>query len=121
MRPADGDLVVQEWDDAARLEKAVEKLAAERSEIATLNLWKRVIGASAFAAVAASLAIAGLASAAGPGPFVVGLFLVNSIVVMRACLIDEIEQEIARRRLRASQWADDARERLESTDWLLVP
>lgn len=90
-----------ELHDVEALEAAVEKLAAERSEVSELTWWRRFTSVSTGGAIAALGGLAlynalwSMAAAeAGSAITLVGLM----VVLARRVLLDEADQQIRRHR-----------------------
>lgn len=119
--PRAGDPDALEGNDLRDLECAVERLAAEAATLRRVTTTRSVVATGVLAVLFASIATCAVACHSLAGGLVVALYLGNSLILIRACLLDVLDQERARQAAVTDRWVRDVQDRLQRTDRLLAP
>lgn len=115
--PRDDPSAVEEWDDASCLARAVERLDAERRDLRELGNVRRCVTTS----TGLALAFLGAITLSALVPTLEPLMAAVMVGLLRGAIVEGIDQEIADRQVRVGERLKELSDRLERSDWLLLP
>lgn len=113
--PREPEAVVEEWDDAACLQRAVERLDFERREVRELECLRLCVTSSTGLTIVLVAALALFAMV----PTFEPLVAVAMVGLLRGVITEGIDQEIQHHQQLARHRHRELAARIESTDWLL--
>lgn len=115
--PRDDTSPVEEWDDGSCLARAVERLDAERRELRELGSVRRCVTMSTGLTLVflAAITLSALVPTLEP------LMAAVMVGLLRGAIVEGIDQEIADRQERAGERLKELSDRLERSDWLILP